>query len=234
MTFKPEDHMTDLNKNARNPRWYLETKWRLVWFKDEHPTGKINTEVLNVSPVLVKATILDGDGVAIATGHGTAIAKANAVWAGREIEKAETAAIGRALAHAGYGTQFTGEDDTDSLADSPVSRQPANPTPPATASPASMPDMPMGGGVFANGAPLAPTSPATASSVDVAPDGKHPQIGMLDMPRLWRKSSVDGRTHFDNLIRKLLTELHTISVSSSEDEVLTAIRMYYASAEGVR
>jgi hypothetical protein len=34
--------------------------------------------------------------------------------------KAETAAIGRALAHAGYGTQFTGEDEGDFLADSPV------------------------------------------------------------------------------------------------------------------
>lgn len=113
--FKPQDHLTDMKGKQ-----YLEVKWRLVWFKDENPKGSVITEVLSPVPALVKATVYI-DGVVIATGHGSAAAKGNAVWSGREIEKAETAAIGRALAHAGYGTQFT-DDDESNLSDSPVEK----------------------------------------------------------------------------------------------------------------
>lgn len=95
---------------------YLEVKWRLVWFRDEHPKGGIITEIIQDG--LIKATIIDGEGKVLATGHGGA--KAQGVAKSRPFEGAETAAIGRALAHAGYGTQFTGEDEGEHLADSPV------------------------------------------------------------------------------------------------------------------
>ena len=101
---------------------YLEVKWRLVWFRDERKDGAILTDVVSTNPLMVKATIMDGSKV-LATGYGTAQVKAAAVWNGREVEKAETAAIGRALAHAGYGTQFTDEDESEHLADSPVERK---------------------------------------------------------------------------------------------------------------
>lgn len=112
--FDPKSKITNLRGKD-----YLEVKWRLVWFREERKDGAILTEVTSTNPLMVKATIMDGSKV-IATGYGTAQVKANAVWNGREVEKAETAAIGRALAHAGYGTQFTDEDEGDNLADSPV------------------------------------------------------------------------------------------------------------------
>lgn len=116
--FDPRKHLMKIKGKD-----YLETKYRVEWFRSEHPRGCISTDVLNVDPVLVKATIYDGDGAILATGHGTGNSKPNDVWQGREIEKAETAAIGRALASAGYGTQFTDDfDDADHLADSPVER----------------------------------------------------------------------------------------------------------------
>lgn len=125
MAFNPEAHLTDLRGKK-----YLEAKWRILWFRQEYPKGKIGTEIVNLDPIIVKATITDENGELLATGHGTAKEKTGAVWSGREFEKAETAAIARALAHAGYGTQFTGESDTDNLADSPVESRRQQPRPP--------------------------------------------------------------------------------------------------------
>jgi hypothetical protein len=122
MSFNPKDHMSQLKGKD-----YLEVKWRLVWFRDEHPGGAIRTEVISMNPLLVKATVMDGSGQFLADGHAGAKLPSNgtAVWAGREVEKAETAAVGRALGHAGYGTQFDAEDEGDYLADSPVEHKPS-------------------------------------------------------------------------------------------------------------
>lgn len=97
---------------------YLEVKWRIVWFREDHPKGGILTDV--VGDDLIKATVIDGDGKVLATGHGSS--KKQGVAKSRPFEGAETAAIGRALAHAGYGTQFTDEDEGEHLADAPVDR----------------------------------------------------------------------------------------------------------------
>ena len=108
MEFDPKKHVIQLKG-----KWYLETKYRVMWFREAHPRGFISTEVISNDPMMVKATIYDGEGSVLATGHATAVDKGTAVWSGRGLEKAETAAIGRALAHAGYGTQFAGADEVD-------------------------------------------------------------------------------------------------------------------------
>lgn len=117
MTFNPQQHLIDLRGKQ-----YLEVAWRLVWFRDAHPTGSIITTLLSTEPLIMRCEVVV-DGVVIATGHGSADAQGRkVVWSGREIEKAETAAIGRALAAAGFGTQFSGEYDDaadNHLADSP-------------------------------------------------------------------------------------------------------------------
>jgi hypothetical protein len=119
--FDPKSKISNLRGKE-----YLEVKWRLVWFRDERKDGAILTDVVSTNPLMVKATVMDGSKV-LSTGYGTAQVKATAVWNGREVEKAETAAIGRALAHAGYGTQFTDEDEGDNLADSPVEHKDRRP-----------------------------------------------------------------------------------------------------------
>lgn len=120
MTFDPKKVMSSIKGKD-----YLEVKWRIVWFRDQMPAGRIITEVVHFEPPIVRAGIYDGDGNIIASGHAQAVSEGRTVWTGREIEKAETAAIGRALAHAGFGTQFTGEDEGEFLADSPVEKQDA-------------------------------------------------------------------------------------------------------------
>ena len=147
MAFNPKEHLIQMSGKNGQTSDYLEVKWRLVWLREDHPTWGIETELLQYDVfAILKAAVKDETGRVIATGHGMAKTGGSAKWAGREIEKAETAAIGRALAHAGIGTQFIddeteGEGDHDHIADSPVERkgnaQPKNATPKTQQQPAS-------------------------------------------------------------------------------------------------
>lgn len=112
MTFNPKDYVMKMQGKD-----YLEVKWRIVWFRDTHPNGAITTDLVSLDPVVVKATV-SVDGNVLGTGYGTP--KMMGVAKMRPFEGAETAAIGRALAIAGFGTQFTGEDEEEHLADAPV------------------------------------------------------------------------------------------------------------------
>jgi hypothetical protein len=104
--FDPRQYLIQLKGKL-----YLETKYRIQWFRQEHPSGCISTEIVSYDPMMIKATIFDGNGAVLATAHAGAVDKGNAVWSGRALEKSETAAVGRALAHAGYGTQFAGVEE---------------------------------------------------------------------------------------------------------------------------
>lgn len=99
---------------------YLPVAQRILWFREDHPDWKIVTEFLELSTshAIAKATILDEDSSVVATAH-----KIETVEGFRDfIEKAETGAVGRALAFVGYGTQFCGADldEGDRLADAPL------------------------------------------------------------------------------------------------------------------
>jgi hypothetical protein len=100
---------------------YLQAAYRIVWFREERPTWHIETEyiVLKEDHAVAKATIKDDQGHIMATAHKQESARGFADF----IEKAETGAIGRALAMVGFGTQFAVEFDEDErIVDSPLGK----------------------------------------------------------------------------------------------------------------
>lgn len=98
---------------------YLLVPHRVQWFREEHPNWAITTDITNLDDkfCIVRAKILDERQNILATAHKREDKSSFADY----MEKAETGAIGRALALCGYGTQFaTDLLEGDRLADSPL------------------------------------------------------------------------------------------------------------------
>jgi hypothetical protein len=98
---------------------YLEVKYRLVWFREERPDWGIETEVIETNDnfTRAKATIRNEKGQIMAQGHKVE----HKTHFADHVEKAETGAVGRALALCGYGTQFAPElDEEERIVDAPA------------------------------------------------------------------------------------------------------------------
>jgi hypothetical protein len=145
--FNPNEHLMQL-KTKEGFKDYLAVQWRLVWFRELCPQGIILTKEVFLDPQMdteeegfawneekrkSERVMKHGKGFAVFHAHvedgkggmaeGTKSEKAAAF--ADYIEKAETGAIGRALAALGYGTQFAPDfegDVADNPVDSPVSR----------------------------------------------------------------------------------------------------------------
>jgi hypothetical protein len=104
---------------------YLEVKYRLVWFREEHPNWSIETEFLSIDErsACARAVVKDENGRIMATSHKIESATNFPDF----MEKAETGAIGRALALIGFGTQFCADelDEGDRIVDAPVAKKAA-------------------------------------------------------------------------------------------------------------
>ncbi len=91
-----------------NGKDYLEVKWRLLWLRTEHPEALISTELVKheAGLALFRARVSLPEG-----GEATGWGSETSSDFGDYIEKAETKALGRALAALGYGTQFCEDFD---------------------------------------------------------------------------------------------------------------------------
>lgn len=119
-TFETPGKQTKLPIISLKGKDYLMVAHRLVWFREDHPDWGIETSITkgDESSAVARASITNSEGRVIATAHKFEDAKGF----GDFIEKAETGAIGRALALCGYGTQFCADelDEQSRLADSPL------------------------------------------------------------------------------------------------------------------
>lgn len=143
--FNPNQHLIEL-KSKNGPQDYLPCAWRVVWLRSVCPDATVHTELIQLDVdretsaevyqwndqtrrsekvkvtrkgwAMFKASVTDGHG-ATATAHGSE----GAADFNDFLEKAETKAIGRALALLGYGTQFAPEfDEQHRIVDSPIAR----------------------------------------------------------------------------------------------------------------
>jgi hypothetical protein len=100
---------------------YLEVKWRLLWLRTYDPKAELSTELVSHqgSTAVFKAKIVLSEG-------GSSMGWGSETYDDFRdyLEKAETKAIGRALAALGFGTQFTPDFDfeqgTERVVDAPV------------------------------------------------------------------------------------------------------------------
>ena len=121
-TFEPGRHLTRINGAE-----YLEVKWRLVWLREQHPDAIVETSLHSADDrqAIFKATVSIPNGGS-ATGWGSESPNDFRDF----LEKAETKALGRALAALGFGTQFCPDHDFGAdqqrVVDSPVRFNNAN------------------------------------------------------------------------------------------------------------
>lgn len=118
---------TELPLLSLKGKEYLQVAHRLVWFREVYPTGILKTTMIEHQGqgedeyVVFKTEVYvdtERGPLMVATGHKRESRKDFPDF----MEKCETGSIGRALALAGFGTQFTGDElnEGDRLADAPV------------------------------------------------------------------------------------------------------------------
>ncbi len=123
--FNPLDYARQITDANGNPSLYLDVQYRKMWFRLANPNGKIVKKICNFDGNLavVEAKVYldknDSEENFVSNAFAQRFADpSNMEYGSRYLESAETAAVGRALADAGYGLQFCAEPDM-MIADSP-------------------------------------------------------------------------------------------------------------------
>ena len=113
--FNPKDNLRKIEaEDGSGTRYYLDTKDRIVWFRKTFPLGKVYkilrecTEDHATFEVRVYMNRNDESDNFLANGFATRYKDPTTEFGINFLESAETAALGRALKDAGFGTQSCG------------------------------------------------------------------------------------------------------------------------------
>lgn len=129
--FNPADFVRNTVGDEGETDLYLDVKYRLLWFRLHCPNGKIDPEIIQLdekSAVVccrIYADKTDPTDQFIGKAYSQRFPTDDR-FGDRFLEIAETVAKGRALADAGYGTQFcmNGEALASIIADAPIKMPP--------------------------------------------------------------------------------------------------------------
>lgn len=106
ITYKQIKEANDSTKTTDiKGKEYTEVNQRIKAYRMVYPNGSITTEILKLEDgvVLMKATILNEDGVVIGTGLAQEKEDSTFINKTSYIENCETSAVGRALGMCGFG-----------------------------------------------------------------------------------------------------------------------------------
>ena len=126
--FDPRKFMRTLTGDDGTTKQYLDVVYRKLWFRLKNPDGKIVKKILKLTDqtAIVEARVYlhkeDAEDSYIASALAQKYFERESQFGPKYVELAETAAVGRALADAGYGLQFAdleGEIDPN-VVDAPL------------------------------------------------------------------------------------------------------------------
>lgn len=126
--FNPVELARKIGNEGQEEQLYLDVKYRKLWFRLVHPAGKVISSIVNLTETMaiVEARVyLDkadsGDNY-IANSFSQKFRSQDPQFGDKFLELAETAAIGRALADAGFGLQFAdvGEENDPTQVDAGI------------------------------------------------------------------------------------------------------------------
>lgn len=126
--FEPSAFLRKLIGENGEEQFYLDVKYRKLWFRLMYPEGKITKRIVKIENdfVIIESKVYlnrnDPVDAYISCAFAQRWRKDDDAYGLKYVETAETAAVGRALADAGFGIQFSepGEDQDSSLVDAPV------------------------------------------------------------------------------------------------------------------
>ena len=126
--FDPSAFLRRLTGENGEEQFYLDVKYRKLWFRLMHPEGKITKRIIKLENefAIIESRIYlnrnDAEDTYISCAFAQRWRKEDDAYGLKYVETAETAAVGRALADAGFGIQFSepGEEQDRSLVDAPV------------------------------------------------------------------------------------------------------------------
>lgn len=126
--FNPIELARTITKENQEDQLYLDVKYRKLWFRLVHPLGKIISHIVSYTEnmALVEARVyLDKCDAAdnyISNSFSQKFRSNDPQFGDKFLEMAETAAIGRALADAGFGVQFAdvGEENDPAQVDAGI------------------------------------------------------------------------------------------------------------------
>lgn len=126
--FDPAAFLRKLQGEAGEEQLYLDVKYRKLWFRLKYPLGKIAKRIIKLENdyAIIESRIYldrnDPEDNYISCAMAQRWRTEDDAYGKKYVESAETAAVGRALADAGFGIQFSepGEEHDPNPVDAPV------------------------------------------------------------------------------------------------------------------